>query len=97
MGVLEYVAALLLAVGVAWLLANIGHYRTGPVDWLSEGLAWMVRGWRHDPWPRGVQEEDRDRPWGRPPSPARPEQSVPPEPPPPVPALVRVRPAVRRR
>ena len=25
----------------------------------------LFTGWRGDPWPRGVQEEDRDRPWGR--------------------------------
>ena len=24
----------------------------------------LFRGVRPDPWPRGVQEEDRDRPWG---------------------------------
>ena len=29
-------------------------------------MAALVGGWRPDPWPRGVHEEDRDRPWGRP-------------------------------
>jgi hypothetical protein len=29
----------------------------------------LYTGWRGDPWPRGVQEEDRDRPWFRAPPP----------------------------
>jgi hypothetical protein len=31
---------------------------------LISAIASLVGGWRSDPWPRGVQEEDRDGPWG---------------------------------
>ena len=53
----------------------------GFVSWLDGRL---------DPWPRGVQEEDRDRPWGRalPPPTRQALQS---------PNLSRVRPAVHTR
>jgi hypothetical protein len=39
-----------------------------PTLWVRESsspLARPLRAWRPDGWPRGVQEEDRDRPWGR--------------------------------
>jgi hypothetical protein len=31
-----------------------------------ESLGVLFTGWRGEPLPRGIQEEDRDRPWGRP-------------------------------
>jgi hypothetical protein len=37
------------------------------LDFVSAFRALFV-GWHADGWPRGVQEEDRDRPWGRPPA-----------------------------
>jgi hypothetical protein len=59
---------------------------------LIDAFARALGGWRPDPWPHGVQEEDRDRPWGRNPAAgleARPE--------PPAPTLTRVQPTVRSR
>jgi hypothetical protein len=35
------------------------------IDRAVEGFRGIIGGWRDDAWPRGVQEEDRDRPWGR--------------------------------
>jgi len=65
------------------LLAN------GAVVVLVRGfVAWL--GGKLDPWPPGVQEEDRDRPWGS--------GLVPPTAPAlPKPDLSRVRPAVHAR
>jgi hypothetical protein len=41
------------AVSAAWLV------RRGP-----DAIGRSVMGYRSDGWPRGIQEEDRDRPWG---------------------------------
>lgn len=51
----------MLAVGAfAWSAA-----RRGTVTFES-GWRDLIFGLQKDGWPRGVQEEDRDRPWGRP-------------------------------
>jgi hypothetical protein len=34
------------------------------IDRAVEGFRVIIGGWREDDWPPGVQEEDRDRPWG---------------------------------
>jgi hypothetical protein len=53
----------------------------------------LFTGWRPDPWPRGVQEEDRHRRWGAPTA-GLPTEGLPP----PLTATpVRVRPTVRAR
>jgi hypothetical protein len=39
--------------------------RRTAMDLLIDAFARALGGWRADPWPVGVQEEDRDRPWGR--------------------------------
>jgi hypothetical protein len=59
------------------------------MDLLVDAFARTLGGWRPDPWPHGVQEEDRDRPWGRGPAAAnaRPEPTAP--------TLSRVQPTVR--
>ncbi len=53
---------LLVAIGLAlavWLrlVARV-------VDGQIEAFAGLLGGYRPDGWPIGVQEEDRDRPWG---------------------------------
>ena len=60
---MEVVVALALAFGFAWLISSIG---AKSIDSAVSALAQLVGGWRPDPWPRGVQEEDRDLPWGTP-------------------------------
>lgn len=57
---MEFVIALLLAAATAWLIASIG---TTAIDRHVSAIAQLVGGWRPEPWPRGVQEEDRDQPW----------------------------------
>ena len=94
MGYVQYIAALLIAGAVAWLLANIGQRRKGPLEWLSDGFASLVSGWKNDAWPSGVQEEDPDRPWGRP---ARRRRAEPAEAAPPAPVLTPLRPEIRHR
>jgi hypothetical protein len=37
----------------------------GSLDRFSAGISQLVGGWRAEAWPRGVQEEDPERPWGR--------------------------------
>lgn len=74
------------------LLALNRFFAANRMDIMS-AFGSMVVGWRPDPWPRGVQEEDRDRPWGR--HVATPGPTL--EPPMPQPHLVRLRPQVRRR
>jgi hypothetical protein len=60
---MEFLVAVGLAVAFAWLIKSIGGR---PLDIVISALAELVGGWRPDGWPMGVQEEDRDRPWGRP-------------------------------
>lgn len=59
---IDYIAALVLAALSAWLLQLAGMRSLQSV---IDAFGSLVSGWRPDPWPRGVQEEDRDRPWGR--------------------------------
>jgi hypothetical protein len=80
------IAALALRVAAATGLFSI----SGTVAALTDYFA----GWHADPWPRGVQEEDRNRPWGRP---ERRERSEAPEPPLPAPTLTPVRAQIRQR
>jgi hypothetical protein len=60
---MELFMALAAALGLAWLISLIG---AASLDRAVSAFAKLVGGWKPDGWPRGVQEEDRDRPWGRP-------------------------------
>ena len=47
---------------IVWALVRM------PRLWAQDSSSQLARGlraWRPDGWPQGVQEEDRDRPWGR--------------------------------
>jgi hypothetical protein len=57
----EFVAALTLAVLAGVLLQTM---TSGAIDRAIDGFRELIGGWRPDAWPRGVQEEDRDRRWG---------------------------------
>jgi hypothetical protein len=57
----EFFYAIALAGLTAWLIANFGLLS---FDRTGGAFAALIGGWRGDGWPRGVQEEDRDRPWG---------------------------------
>lgn len=59
---IDYIAAIVLALGFASLMRFVGF---GSLDRFSAGISQLVGGWRAEAWPRGVQEEDRERPWGR--------------------------------
>jgi hypothetical protein len=56
------VLAIVVAVAAAWLIAKVG---AASIDAAVAAFAQFVGGWRGDGWPRGVQEEDPDLPWGR--------------------------------
>jgi hypothetical protein len=59
---LDTILVTLVGLVIAWALARL------PRLWVQDSpsaLARPLRAWRQDGWPRGVQEEDRDRPWGR--------------------------------
>ena len=88
---MEAVVAIGLAVGFAFALSSMGALS---IDRAVSALAQFFGGWRGDPWPRGVQEEDRDRPWGsRPPdATSRAASNTAPKP-----VLSAVRPVVRAR
>ncbi len=58
---MEYLIALALSAVAGWLLRTVG---ARAIDGAIGAFAALVAGWPSDPWPRGVQEEDRDRPWG---------------------------------
>jgi hypothetical protein len=60
----EVVLIVGVAVGLLWLVDRAGvRLSDGAVVVLVRGFAaWL--GGKTDPWPSGVQEEDRDRPWG---------------------------------
>ena len=58
---MEAIVAIALAVGFAFALSSIGAMS---IDRAVSALAQFFGGWRGDAWPRGVQEEDPDRPWG---------------------------------
>lgn len=56
-----FLLALALAGLTGWLIESIA---SGAIDRAVSAFRDLIGGWRPDPWPRGVQEEDRDRPWG---------------------------------
>lgn len=58
---MQYLLALGLAAGFAWLIGAIG---SGTLERAISAMTQLIGGFRGDPWPRGIQEEDRDRPWG---------------------------------
>jgi hypothetical protein len=58
---MEFFLAMGLAVGFAGLMSKVG---TPSVDRGVGAIAQFLGGWRDDGWAHGVQEEDRDRPWG---------------------------------
>ena len=87
---METMVVIGLALVMLWLVDRVGVLvANGAVVVLVRGfVSWG--GGKPDPWPRGVQEEDRDQPWGSgPKSPTLPA--------PPSPTLSRVRPAVHAR
>jgi hypothetical protein len=57
---MQYLVALLLAGAAAWVISIIG---AGAIERAISALAQLLGGWKPDGWPRGVQEEDRDRRW----------------------------------
>ena len=87
---MEAVVVLGLALLMLWLADRIGVFMAnGAVVVLVRGFVYWLGG-KLDPWPHGVQEEDRDSRWGRPSQP--PDQA--PEPPPARAPLTHVQPAV---
>lgn len=56
----------LLAVGLIAVIVTL-LFRAAALELFDVMSAFgsFFIGWRGDGWPRGVQEEDRDRPWGR--------------------------------
>jgi hypothetical protein len=88
---MELFLALAAACGFAWLIKSIGGR---PLEIVISALAELVGGWRPDGWPRCVQEEDRDRPWGRP---STTTNGTSPSESPLTPRLTRVQPTVVRR
>jgi hypothetical protein len=60
--VIEYLLAIGLSFATALLLRSFG---LRSFEKVVDALSQLVGGWRDDGWPRGVQEEDRDVPWGR--------------------------------
>ena len=52
------VMALVVALGSIYLAAHRGAQAT------EASFTGYFRGWRPDPWPSGVQEEDLAAPWG---------------------------------
>jgi hypothetical protein len=53
--------AVALAALTGWLIEAVSG---GAIDRAIWAFRELIGGWRPDGWPRGVQEEDRDRPWG---------------------------------
>ncbi|CAN5138915.1 hypothetical protein BH24CHL7_BH24CHL7_00140 [soil metagenome] len=80
------IAALAVRVAAATGLLSV----TGTVA----AFTGYFSGWRPDPWPPGVQEEDPERPWGRPARRTRGEVT---EPPLSAPTLTPLRPQIRQR
>ena len=60
MQLINAVGLVLAAGAVLWALRIVGRGVGGMARALAPAL-----GHRPDGWPPGVQEEDRDRPWGR--------------------------------
>ena len=59
---IEYVAAIVLSFLAALVIRAFG---LRSFQSLIDAISQLVGGWRPPGWPRGVQEEDRDTPWGR--------------------------------
>ena len=91
---MEYLAALALAALTGWLFSN---HRLLLSDETVGAFSRLVGGWRGDGWPRGVQEEDRDRPWGHGATTQPPSVSEGIDEPDPVPTLTPLRPQIRGR
>ena len=86
---MELVFLAMMAIGALWVARRAGFYIS------DQSVSVLVRGFRAaagvNDWPRGVQEEDRDRPWVRSAKPVMADQRelrVP---------LARVKPKVRAR
>lgn len=88
---MEFFIAIALAGLTAWLVANFGLLS---FDRAGGAFAALIGGWRGDDWPRGVQEEDPDRPWGSGPSALGRSDDDQPDI---RPTLTPLRPAIRRR
>jgi hypothetical protein len=56
-----FLLALAIAALTGWLVQAVAG---GSIDRVVSAFRELVGGWRPDRWPRGVQEEDRDKPWG---------------------------------
>ena len=56
-----FLLAIALAALTGWLVETVA---SGAIDRAVSAFRELIGGWRPDGWPRGVQEEDRDRPWG---------------------------------
>jgi hypothetical protein len=88
----EYLVAIGLSLATAYLLQLLG---LRSFERVLDALAQLVGGWREAGWPTGVQEEDRDSPWGRIRRTLASNRSI--ERPVPPPTLVRVQPTIRSR
>jgi hypothetical protein len=89
---MEAVVAIALVAALVFAIGSIGAMS---IDRAVSALAQAFGGWRGDGWPRGVQEEDPDRPWGAlAPAATNGSRSIPPEP---KPKLMAVKPGVRQR
>jgi hypothetical protein len=58
---MEFLFSVAQIVACAVPIAALGAWVTSRG---TMGLQGLVSPWRADPWPRGVQEEDPDAPWG---------------------------------
>jgi len=56
-----FLLALALAGLTGWIIETVA---TGAIDRAVSAFRELIGGWRPDPWPRGIQEENRDKPWG---------------------------------
>ena len=58
---MEVIVAVGISAGTAYVISLMGERS---LDRMVGAIARLVGGWRPDGLPHGVQEEDRDRPWG---------------------------------
>jgi hypothetical protein len=58
---LMFLLAIALAALTGFLVETV---TSGAIDSAVSAFRELLGGWRADGWPIGVQEEDRDRPWG---------------------------------
>jgi hypothetical protein len=87
----EFVLAVMLAAATGLVVNRVGGKVPGG---FFGGFTRLVGGYRPDGWPTGIQEEDRDLPWGRTGPLASRDTSPPPVP---NPTLTRARPTVHPR